>query len=253
MTRMSLVQNERREHMLIITINRPEKRNAVDRALADELDQALNFLDDDDDLWCGVLTGAGPVFSAGSDLNAGGDYVTDRGGEYGIIRRTRRTPLIAAVQGPALGGGLEIALACDLIVADREAVLGLPEVKRGLIPTCAGLFRGPRALPLNIATQLALTGEPITAQQAASYGLVNRVSEPGQALDDAVAMAETICANGPLAVRLALGVIHEYVGSGDEHGFALTDQARTTVYDSEDRQEGIAAFFQKRTPRWTGR
>lgn len=249
---MSLVETERREHLLIITLNRPDKRNAVDHALADELDQALNLLDDDDGLWCGVLTGAGPVFSAGSDLSSGGDYVTERGGEYGIIRRQRRTPLIAALQGPALGGGLEIALACDLIVASRDAVLGLPEVKRGLIPTCAGLFRGPRALPLNIATQLALTGEPITAEQAAAFGLVNKVAEPGKALEDAVAMAESICANGPLAVRLALGVIHEYVGLDDAHGFALTDQARTTVYDSEDRQEGIAAFFEKREPRWSG-
>lgn len=250
---MSLVDIERREHLLVITLNRPEKRNAMNRELADELDKALNLLDDDDDLWCGVLTGAGPVFSAGSDLQANGDYVTERGGEYGIIRRTRRTPLIAALQGPALGGGLEIALACDLIVAGRDAVLGLPEVKRGLIPTCAGLFRGPRALPLNIATELALTGEPISAEQAAAYGLVNKLSEPGNALADAIAMAESICANGPLAVRLALGVIHEYVGSDDAVGFALTDAAKATVYDSADREEGIAAFFEKRAPRWSGR
>lgn len=186
---MSLVETRRDGHILIITLNRPDKRNAVDRALADELDAALNLLDDDDELWCGVLTGAGPVFCAGSDLTSGGDYVTDRGGEYGIIRRRRRTPLIAALQGPALGGGLEIALACDLIVADRDAVLGLPEVRRGLLPTCAGLFRGPRALPLNVATELAITGEPMSAERAAAYGLVNRVSDPGAALDDALALA----------------------------------------------------------------
>jgi enoyl-CoA hydratase/carnithine racemase len=250
---MSLVETQRRDHILLITLNRPDKRNAVDRALADELDAALNLLDDDTDLWCGVITGAGPVFCAGSDLQADGDYVTERGGEYGIIRRDRTTPLIAAVQGAALGGGLEIALACDLIVAGRDAVLGLPEVKRGLIPTCAGLFRGPRALPLNIATELALTGEPMSAERAAAFGLVNRVAEPGRTLDDAVALAESICANGPLAVRLARGVIAAYVGGDDDRGFALTDAARDTVMSSEDKVEGIAAFFDKRPPRWTGR
>lgn len=250
---MSLVELDRRGHILVITLNRPEKRNAMDRELADALDDALNLLDDDDDLWCGVLTGTGPVFCAGSDLQANGDYVTDRGGEYGIIRRERRTPLIAALQGSALGGGLEIALACDLIVAGREVVLGLPEVKRGLIPTCAGLFRGPRALPLNIATEMALTGDPITAQRAAGYGLVNQVSEPGQVLDDAVRLAESICTNGPLAVRLARGVIAAYAGADDDLGFELTDQAREQIMQSEDKTEGIAAFFEKREPRWTGR
>ena len=250
---MSLVETERRDHLLIITLNRPDKRNAVDRALADTLDEELNRLDDDDDLWCGVLTGAGAVFCAGSDLQANGDYVTERGGEYGIIRRQRQTPLIAALQGSAYGGGLEIALACDLIVAGRDTVLGLPEVKRGLIPTCAGLFRGPRALPLNIATELALTGEPISAERAAAYGLVNKVSEPGQALADAIALAESICANGPLAVRLALDVIAAYAGSDDDLGFALTDEAKAKVYDSADRVEGVAAFFEKRAPRWTGK
>lgn len=250
---MSLVELDRRGHILVITLNRPEKRNAMDRELADALDDALNLLDDDDDLWCGVLTGTGPVFCAGSDLQSNGDYVTDRGGEYGIIRRERRTPLIAALQGSALGGGLEIALACDLIVAGREVVLGLPEVKRGLIPTCAGLFRGPRALPLNIATEMALTGDPITAQRAAGYGLVNQVSEPGQVLDDAVRLAESICSNGPLAVRLARGVIAAYAGADDDLGFELTDQAREQIMQSEDKTEGIAAFFEKREPRWAGR
>ncbi|MFV0533346.1 MAG: enoyl-CoA hydratase-related protein [Cumulibacter sp.] len=250
---MSLVHTERIGHVLVITLNRPERRNAVDRALADELDAALNLLDDDTDVWCGVLTGEGPVFCAGSDLGANGDYVTERGGEYGIIRRRRETPLVAALQGSAYGGGLEIALACDLIVASRDAVLGLPEVKRGLIPTCAGLFRGPRALPLNVATEMALSGEPITAERAAAYGLVNHVTEPGEARQRAVELAESICANGPLAVRLARGVIAGYVGAGDEHGFRLTDAAQVAVRESEDSKEGIAAFFQKRAPQWTGR
>ena len=142
---------------------RTEKRNAINRAIADALDDALNELDDDPDLWAGVLTGSADVFSAGSDLTAGGDYHTRRGGEYGIIRRRRRKPLIAAVEGPALGGGLEIVLACDLVVAGRTARFGLPEVSIGVVPTCAGLFRGTRALPLNVARQLILTGRPMEA------------------------------------------------------------------------------------------
>ena len=134
------------------------------------------------DLWAGVLTGTTDVFSAGSDLTAGGDYLTARGGEYGIIRRRRRKPLIAAVEGPALGGGLEIVLACDLVVAASTARFGLPEVSIGVVPTCAGLFRAPRALPLNVARQLILTGRPIDARRAYEVGFVNVLTEPGGAL-----------------------------------------------------------------------
>lgn len=136
-----LVARRREGHVLIVSLQRPAKRNAIDRAMADALGAALDELEDDDDLWAGVLTGTTDVFSAGSDLTAGGDYVTERGGEYGIIRRARRTPLIAAVEGPALGGGLEIVLACDLVVASTNARFGLPEVSIGVVPTCAGLFR----------------------------------------------------------------------------------------------------------------
>jgi enoyl-CoA hydratase len=168
-----LVVTRREERVLIISMVRGAKRNAIDRTMADALDDALNELDDDAGLWAGILTGTTEVFSAGSDLTAGGDYVTSRGGEYGIIRRRRRKPLIAAVEGPALGGGLEIVLACDLVVAARTARFGLPEVGIGVVPTCAGLFRAPRALPLNLARQLILTGRPIEAQRAYEVGLVN--------------------------------------------------------------------------------
>lgn len=248
-----LVLTERDGHVLTITINKPQKRNAVDRELADLLDAAFNELDDDDELWCGILTGAGPAFSAGSDLNAAGDYYAERGGEYGIIRRERRTPLIAAVEGFALGGGLEIALACDLIVAGENARFGLPEVRRGLIASCAGLFRGPHALPLNIAMELAITGEPITAERAAHFGLVNRVVDDGAALDEARAMARVICANGPLAVALSRDVVRRTAGFNDPQGWELTTAAREAVYASADREEGIAAFFERREPRWTGK
>src|SRR3984957_4561710 len=176
-------------------MERAHKRNAIDRAMADALDDALNVLDDDDQLWAGVLTGSDDVFSAGSDLRAGGAYVTSRGGEYGIIRRKRRKPLIAAVEGPALGGGLEIVLACDLVVAARTARFGLPEVRIGVVPTCAGLFRAPRALPLNLAKQLILTGRPMEAQRAYEGGFVNVLTEPGAALGEAVPLAQQLCAN----------------------------------------------------------
>ena len=185
----STVDVEVQGRILIITINRPARRNAIDRATAEGIDRALNRLDDDPDLWCGVLTGQREFFSAGSDLNAIGDYVTDRGGEYGLIRRDRRTPLVAAVEGFALGGGMEIALACDLVVAAADARFGLPEVTIGLVPTCGGLFRGPRALPVNIARELALTGEPMSATRAYELGFVNRLTDPGSALDEAVRMA----------------------------------------------------------------
>ena len=168
------VGRRREGHVLVISMERVAKRNAIDRAMADALDDALNELDDDHDLWAGVLTGGTDVFSAGSDLTAGGDYSTPRGGEYGIIRRRRRKPLVAAVEGPALGGGLEVVLACDLVVAASTARFGLPEVTIGVVPTCAGLFRAPRALPLNVARQLILTGRPIEAARGLRVGLRER-------------------------------------------------------------------------------
>src|ERR1700689_978847 len=174
-------------------MERIAKRNAIDRAMADALDDALNELDDDHDLWAGVLTGSGDVFSAGSDLTAGGDYSTARGGEYGIIRRRRRKPLLAAVEGPALGGGLEIVLACDLVVAASTARFGLPEVGLGVVPTWAGLFRTPRAPPPNIARRLILTGRPIEAGRAYQLGFVNVLTAPGEALAEALALAQQLC------------------------------------------------------------
>ena len=169
-----LVSTRREGHVLIVSMQREGKRNAINRELADDIDVALNLLDDDVDLWAGVLTGTPTVFSAGSDLTAGGDYHTTRGGEYGVIRRQRRKPLIAAVEGPALGGGLEIVLACDLVVASTSARFGLPEVRIGVIPTCAALFRAPRAFPLNLAREMILTGEPIDAARAFSAAFVAR-------------------------------------------------------------------------------
>lgn len=248
-----LVTRRRDGRVLVITMERASKRNAIDRAMADALDDALNELDDDQELWVGVLTGSSDVFSAGSDLTAGGDYSTERGGEYGIIRRQRRKPLIAAVEGPALGGGLEIVLACDLVVAARTARFGLPEVSIGVVPTCAGLFRAPRALPLNLAKQLILTGRPIEATRAYDVGFVNVLTAPGDALEEALALAQQLCANAPVSVQACLAAVNAVVGATDELGWQQTDRALTAAMSSADSREGVRSFLEKRPPVWTGR
>ena len=248
-----LVGRRRDGHVLVITMQRTEKRNAVDRAMADALDDALNELDDHQDLWAGILTGSADVFSAGSDLTADGDYVTARGGEYGIIRRRRRKPLIAAVEGPALGGGLEIVLACDLVVAASTARFGLPEVRIGVVPTCAGLFRAPRALPLNLAKQLILTGRPIEAGRAYEVGLVNVLTAPGDALGEALSLAQQLCENAPVSVQACLAAVNDIVAVDDELGWRETQQALAAAIGSEDAREGVRAFLEKRPPVWTGR
>ncbi|WP_284346941.1 enoyl-CoA hydratase-related protein [Frankia sp. Cppng1_Ct_nod] len=247
------VDAERCGRVLIVTMRREAKRNAIDREMALGIDAALNELDDDPDLWAGVITGTAAVFSAGTDLSGGQDAVTERGGEYGIIRRNRTTPLIAAVEGWALGGGFEIALACDLIVAARTARFGLPEVQRGLVASSGALFRAPRALPPNVAKELLLTGGPLDPERAYLLGVVNLVTEPGEALAEAVRLAETICANGPVAVRASLAAINRLVAADDDEGWQATAEAVDTILASEDRQEGINAFFEKRAPRWAGR
>ncbi len=248
-----LVETSREGRLLVISMRREHKRNAIDRDLADALDVAFNELEDDPDLWVGVLAGTMTVFSAGSDLTSMGDYVTERGGEYGIIRRERRKPLIAAVEGPALGGGMEIVLACDLVVASTTARFGLPEVKRGLIPTCAALFRGPQALPLNLARELILTGEPIDAARAHAAGFVNMVTEPGQAFAGARELAQRISANAPGSVQACLAAINGLVRSDDETGWDATRRATAHIGETDDLTEGLTAFFEKRPPEWTGR
>ncbi len=247
-----LVVRRRDDHVLTIAINRPAKRNAINRQVADELDAALNELDDDADLWAGIVTGTDEIFSAGSDLTSGGDYVTERGGEYGIIRRQRRKPLVAAVEGAALGGGLEIVLACDLVVAATDARFGLPEVGIGVLPTCAGLFRAPRALPLNIARQLILTGQPLDARRAYEIGFVSVLSAPGGALEDARRLTLEICSNAPVSVQSSLTAINELFAQADELGWAATSEAMASVMRSADAREGVNAFLEKRAPNWTG-
>src|SRR5262245_4177316 len=247
-----VVHTKRNGHVLVVSIQREAKRNAVNQDVADGIDAALRELDDDPDLWVGVLTGTPTVFSAGSDLTGLG-ATTEAGGEYGLIRRDRRKPLIAAIEGMALGGGLEIALACDLVVAARDARLGLPEVRRGLVPTCGALFRGPRALPLNLARELILTGEPIDVDRAYAAGFVNVVAEPGEAVVAAIALAERICESAPLSVQACLHAVNALVAVDDGAGWDATSDAINSLVGTADITEGVHAFLEKRPPNWTGR
>jgi enoyl-CoA hydratase len=179
---ISTVRRERRGRVLVVRIEREAKRNAIDTVTAHGIDEALNLLDDDDELWAGVITGTTTVFSAGTDLRDGAGRPTERGGEYGLIRRRRNKPLIAAVEGPAFGGGFETALACDLVVASRTARFALPESRRGVVASSGALFRAMRALPVNVAKELLITGAELDADRAHQLGFVNRVTEPGGAL-----------------------------------------------------------------------
>jgi enoyl-CoA hydratase len=250
------VLTERRERTLIITINRPDQRNAVNAAVAQGIAAALDELDATGELTVGVLAGAGKGFCAGMDLKAfvAGEvpYADDRG-FAGITQRSSTKPLIAAIEGFAVAGGLEVALACDLIVAARGARLGIPEVKRSLVPAGGGLLRLPRVLPRNVATELALTGDPIEAERAYALGMVNRLAEPGEALAVALELAHAIAANGPLALAATKRILVESVDWPDSEFFARQGELAGPVQLSEDAREGATAFAEKRAPVWKGR
>ena len=247
------VVTERRGRVLITRLERAEKRNAMNGEMTRGLDAALSQLDDDPELWVGVLTGTESVFSAGSDLRDGMHNDTERGGPYGVIRRKREKPLIAAVEGVAFGGGFEIVLACDLVVAARGASFALPEVKRNLIALYGGIFRAAHALPLNVARELVLTGDALSAERAERLGLVNTLCEDGRACERALELAERICANGPIAVRESLKVINRSLDAGDALAWRLSADATAAIGRAEDTREGVAAFLEKRPPRWTGK
>jgi enoyl-CoA hydratase/carnithine racemase len=182
-----------------------------------------------------------------------GVHSTDRGGQYGIIRRYRTKPLIAAVEGAALGGGFEVVLSCDLVVASKTAEFGLPEVKRSLVPICGGLFRAPKALPRNVARELLLTGDSITAKRAYKLGLASILSDAGEALEDAVGLAERICLNGPVAVRETMRFLASLDAPDEAHGWEETLESEDVIRNAEDTREGVMAFFEKRPPNWSGR
>ena len=251
------VNFEVRDRIAIITLNRPEARNAVSQQLAEDLEAAIDRLEADDALWIGILCGNGPAFCAGADLKAiaSGEarLTTKRGGFAGLVRRVRTKPLIAAVEGPAVAGGTEIVLSCDLVVASTTARFGLPEVKRSLVANAGGLFRLPRALPTNVAMEMALTGDDLDAEAAHRHGLVNRLVQPGHALATAVELAEAVNANAPLAVRASRRVVLAARLLEDDQAFEVAADATREVFRTEDFREGPRAFVEKRSPIWTGR
>jgi enoyl-CoA hydratase/carnithine racemase len=251
-----VLRERRGERVLVITINRPDQRNAVNAAVSQGIAAALDELDADQTLSVGVLTGAGKGFCAGMDLKAfvAGErpHVEGRG-FAGITERAADKPLIAAIEGFAVAGGLEVALACDVIVAARGARLGVPEVKRSLVAAGGALLRLPRVLPRNVANELALTGDPIEAERAYELGLVNRLAEPGHALEMALQLAETIAANGPLALAATKRVLAEAGDWSDAEFFERQRPIIDPVFASEDAREGATAFSERRDPVWKGR
>lgn len=248
-----VVRVEQRGRVTIVTITREEKRNAVNADVAAGIDAAFNDFEDDPDQWVAIITGGPNLFCAGTDLKDGPGRGTERGGEYGIIRRRRTKPLIAAVEGLAFGGGFEICMASDMVVAAEDARFALPEVKRGVIANSGALFRTARLVPPNVAKELLLTGEEISAGRAHELGFVNRVVATGSALDEAVSLAETIAGNAPVSVQQTLQAVDAVLSGTDDEGWSATARGQAEVMASEDLNEGIAAFLEKREPRWQGR
>lgn len=253
-----MVEYEKRGPISVLTIRRPEARNAVNSEVAQGMEAAIDRLEAEEDAWVGIVAGEGSVFSAGADLKAiaagqAASINTERGGFGGIVHRERTKPLIAAVDGPALAGGCEIVLACDLVVASTNASFGLPEVKRSLVAAAGGLFRLPRAIPPTVAMEVALTGDPITAQRAFELGLVNELVEPGQALTAAVGLGQRICANAPLAVRESRRIVLAAQTADDDELWSMTGKAFGRILRTEDFSEGPRAFIEKRPPVWKGR
>lgn len=245
------VLTEERGRVLVITLNRPEAMNAINTALAQGLLAAVKQLDEDPNLTVGVLTGAGRGFCSGMDLKA---FATE-GPPIGMdefIRKGARKPLVAAIEGFALAGGLELALACDLLVAATGVKIGIPEVNVGLFAAGGGLLRLPRVLPYAVAMELALTADPITAEQAHAYGLVSRVAAKGEALATAVTLAERIAKNAPLGVAASKQLIRTSVDVTEDEFWELQKPVMAKVFTSNDAKEGPKAFAEKRAPNWTG-
>jgi len=247
----SAVLTERRGRVMVITLNRPEAMNAINGALSEGLRSAVQELDSDSGLAAGVVTGAGKGFCSGMDLKA-----FSRGEDIGpmleFVQNGAAKPLVGAIEGFALAGGLELALSCDLLVAARGAKLGIPEVGVGLFAAGAGLFRLPGRVGYGTAMEMAITGDPITAEQAADYGLVSRLTEPGGALGEALALAERIARNAPLAVAASKQVVRATQGATEEELWKIQRPHMATVWKSNDAKEGPRAFAEKRPPEWTG-
>jgi enoyl-CoA hydratase len=252
---MAVVELERRDHIAILTLNRPEARNAISPEVSRTMATLLDEVEADPALRAVVLTGRGEVFSAGADLKVvaqgnANDIARGKGGFGGIVTRDFPKPLIAAVNGPALAGGFEIVLSCDLVVAAEGARFGIPEVKRGLMAAAGGLIRLPKRIPLAIALELAMTGDPIDAPRALQLGLVNRVVPGGQVIDEAIALAERIGENSPVAVRNSRQLVREAAEMSEADGWRRTLELMMPVFESGDAIEGATAFAEKRPPIW---
>lgn len=246
-------------HVALVTIQRPEARNSVNDAVAWALDQAVKRVENDPDIWVAILTGAGGVaFCAGADLKQvaegrlDGLYTPD-GAFAGFVRHPRSKAWIAAVEGFAMAGGCELALACDLIVASEQSIFSLPEVTRGLVAAAGGVYRIVRALPRAIALELIATGAKLPAPRAAELGLINRLAPKGEALSEAIDLAQSIVANAPIAVRESLQVARLAYDFDDKTLFDMGLSAQERIKLTDDFAEGPRAFIEKRAPRWTGR
>ncbi len=254
---MAAVEVERRDKVGIIRLNRPEARNAVNNDLATGVEAALDEFEVDPEVQAVVITGNGKTFCAGADLKLvaagrGAEMATAKGNFAGIVTRDFPKPIIAAVHGAALAGGFEIMLSCDLVVAADDTRFGLPEVKRGLFAAAGGLIRLPKRVPLAVATELAITGEPIDAPRALQLGLVNRIVPADQVVDTALELAATIAKNGPLAIRNSLTMVREAQDLSDDDAWKRNIELALEVFASKDSIEGATAFAEKREPRWTG-
>ncbi|GAB2747595.1 crotonase/enoyl-CoA hydratase family protein [Amycolatopsis magusensis] len=253
---MSTVRAERIGSALLITIDRPDARNAVNAAVATELAAALDELETDPALRAGVLTGAEGTFSAGMDLKAAlrGESPEVAGRGFGGLTEAELTkPLIAAVEGWAMGGGFELALGCDLIVAAEDAKFGLPEVKRGLIAAGGGVLRLPKRIPHHLAMEFLLTGEPVTGRRAGELGLANRVTAPGDAAAVALQLAEQLALNAPLALAAVKKIVRAADGVPEPEAFAAQREVMGGLMASADVREGMTAFAERRAPKWTGK
>ena len=247
------------EHVALVTLNRPEKRNAVNGDIATGMDACVRHIEESPDLWVAVLASSNDkVFCAGADLAAisegrGLELETEAGGFAGFVYYPRTKPWIAAPRGSALGGGLELCLACDLIVAADDCRFGLPEVKRSLLAGAGGLSRLPNAIPLAVATEMVITGDPITAERAYALGLINRIAPAASVVDEAVALAKLIAANAPIAVRESMAIVKEAAILGDRPARDLVMPAYQRLFPTEDYAEGPRAFVEKRAPVWKNR
>ena len=255
MSPAELVTFERRGNIALLTLNRPNARNAISPEVSQTMAGLLDEIEADAALRAVVLTGAGDVFSAGADLKVvaagrGMEISRGKGNFAGLVTRDFPKPIIAAVNGPALAGGFEIVLSCDLVIAADTARFGIPEVQRGLMAAAGGLIRLPKRVPLAVALELAMTGDPIDADRALSLGLVNRVVARGEVLDAACTLAERIGENSPIAVRLSRQLVREAAEMPEADGWRRTNELAVQIFASGDAVEGATAFAEKRKPVW---